>query len=256
MVEKPRKGAARISDIPADILTQLEAGTMESATLTEGLGINFSKLLAAVFPDLAALAKKQIDPKAGITKRMASASQLIIANMGPKAIKTLAAHPSDTVRGWATYAIASDTGSSLEKKLKQLQPLANDSHFGVREWAWLAIRPDIVAAPEEAITLLEPWVTNPSEFIRRFAVEAIRPRGVWSPHIAVLKQTPELALPILAPLKEDPSRYVQNSIANWLNDAYKSQPEWVVNLCEQWQTESLRKETAYIVKRALRSRKG
>ena len=255
MVDTKRKGAARISDVSPEILAQLEDGTIESATLSEGLALSFSNLLGCVFPALAGTAAEMIDPKAGITKRMATAAALIVKANGQGAAEKLATHPSDTVRGWAAFAIASDANKSLAQKLEHLQPLADDGHFGVREWTWLAVRPDIVAQPVEAIAILQSWITSPSEYIRRFAVEATRPRGVWSAHIGELKSNPDLGLPLLAPLKSDPSRYVQDSVANWLNDAYKSQPDWVIDLCARWQDASGTKETAYIVKRGLRSRK-
>jgi len=251
----PRKGFSRTADIPPDILQALSQGIIPSATLTEGLALNQAQLLQAVFPELSepALTAANAACQLGILKRMQAISTLLLKETGTEGINRCQAHGSDTVRGWACFMTGAQTGLTLQERLARIQPLADDKHFGVREWAWMAVRPHLVPDLTETIAYLTEWTDSPSERVRRFACEAIRPRGVWCSHITELKQHPERALPILSPLRADPSVYVQDSVANWLNDAAKDQPVWVSELCEQWLLDNPTDATRRICQRALRN---
>ena len=245
----------RVSDIPAERLDALNSGEIEARTLTECLAVDFAELLPKVAPDIPARSKERMQDAAaqGITKRMALAAELLSDHFGPEAAERLGAHRSDTVRGWAAYCIGAWADLDLAAKIGAIAPFADDAHFGVREWSWLAIRPDIAAEISEAIRLLTSWTDAPSANLRRFATEATRPRGVWCAHIKALKRDPEPARPLLEPLRADPSQYVQDSVANWLNDASKDRPDWVRAICGEWVAEGASQETERIVKRAMRS---
>lgn len=247
-----RKGASRPADVPPDVLTGLNAATDETATLAEGLAIDFAVLMRQVVPEAADAAVARLKPTSGITTRMATAGEILLERLGPDGFQRLAAHPADTVRGWAAYLPAAVPELALPERLDLIRPLADDRHFGVREWAWLALRPHIAADIKGAITGLACWLGEPSPNLRRFAVESTRPRGVWCVHIAELKHDPALGLPLLEPARADSSRYVQDSVANWLNDAAKSRPDWVRATCARWRVESGAPTTARICGRALR----
>ena len=250
-----RKGARRTSDIAADILQALSRGEIATATLTEGLALDQHLLAQSVFPGLPATALQTIDLacQQGIVKRMAAIATVLLDELGIDGIGQCTAHGSDTVRGWACFMIGAQQDLDIPARLAAIRSLADDDHFGVREWAWLAVRPQLVRELETAISALVPWTQESSERLRRFASEALRPRGVWCAHISALKQQPQQALPILAALNADPSRYVQDSVANWLNDAAKDQPGWVKDLCREWQQTSNSAATRRICQRALRN---
>ncbi|HGM5036275.1 TPA: DNA alkylation repair protein [Stenotrophomonas maltophilia] len=244
--------------IAAERLHALNTGRVAATHLAECLAVDFAALLQVVAPVLApeALQRMQDASGKGITLRMALAAQLLReAGQGVPALWQH--HGSDTVRGWACYLIGSDALATLAQKLQQMRTLADDPHFGVREWAWLALRTDIVAAPMQALEYLQPWTQETSPYLRRFACEALRPRGVWATHIALFKRHPEHALPLLEALANDPERYVQDSVGNWLNDAGKTRPHWLRDLCARWQREhdggANANANAYVRKRALRS---
>jgi 3-methyladenine DNA glycosylase AlkC len=168
-------------------------------------------------------------------------------------VAIISTHASDSIRCWATYTIGRNQQLDIRQKLERIQPFSADTHFGVREISWLSVRPSIAKNIIESIGILSGWTIHKDEYVRRFATEATRPRGVWCEHIEQLKQNPELGLAILEPMKSDKAKYVQDSVGNWLNDASKTQPQFVVDICKKWEKESETKETAYIIKKAMRT---
>jgi 3-methyladenine DNA glycosylase AlkC len=248
-----RKGARRISDIPAATLRAISRGDIETITLVEMLAADFRTLMKAVDPALEKKLRDKLDPAVPFIARMQAAGKALASELKGRDSE-LASHRSDIVRGWAAYMLAQRAGNNLKLAIKTIRPLADDPHSGVREWAWLAVRPLIVSEPEAAIKVLSPWSEHDSANLRRFASEATRPRGVWCAHIPLLKDSPHLAESLLAPLRADPSKYVQDSCGNWLNDASKTQPDWVRALCRRWEAELPDSAaTARICRRALRT---
>ncbi|MFV0473031.1 MAG: HEAT repeat domain-containing protein [Pikeienuella sp.] len=242
-------GARRMADIPPERLAALNAGA-EATNLTECLAVDHAALMRVALPAIGREAINRMGEAAssGISKRMELAGRILLENAEPA---RLAAHPSDTVRGWVCFALGREPGPDFTARRDALRPFADDPHFGVREWAWMALRPHIAADPDAAIAALIPWTAEPSERLRRFASEATRPRGVWCAHLRALREKPERALPLLEPLRADPARYVQDSVGNWLNDAAKDRPDWVLALCARWGADN--PAAAHIRKRALRS---
>lgn len=235
-----RKTYTKASDIPADILLALSKGEIPAATLSESLAIDQRILVAVVFPELDEQGAQQIETlvQLGILKRMKGVGEWLLETYGELAWERCVNHPADVVRGWACFMVGARGMLSVPQRLEALRTLADDPHFGVREWAWMAVRPHLVAELEVSIQALLVWARSDSEYLRRFACEALRPRGVWCAHIAILKKEPERMLPILEALRDDGSVYVQDSVANYLNDAAKDQPQWVQALCAQWLAQS------------------
>jgi 3-methyladenine DNA glycosylase AlkC len=163
--------------------------------------------------------------------RMAAGGRTLYREYGHALWGQAVAWRSDIARGWAAMAVGQIPDLGLGDRLRLARVFAKDEHFAVREWAWLGVRDAVIQVPLDAIALLQSWAIDINPNIRRYASELTRPIGVWSRHIPALRKSPELAMPLLTPLLDDPSRYVQLSVGNWLNDASKDRPEWVQGVC-------------------------
>lgn len=257
-----RKGARRMAEIPPEIRQGINNGQLATVNLVEFLAADLSLLAPAVARQIgldpqhpALLAAVDRLPGLKPMQRHREVAQALwdAGRDDAESQHRLAAHPSDLARQWAAMQIGLDSTLMLEMRLEKIRRFAADTHFGVREIAWLAVRDAVAAEVEVALALLRPWVHETDANLRRFASELTRPRGVWCVHLEVLKIDPEPGLKLLEPLRADPSRYVQNSVANWLNDASKSRPDQVSEICARWQEESDEKSTRYICTRGLRT---
>lgn len=261
MKDKNRKGARKAEDIPTGILSDLNKGKIQSVNLTEWLAVDQIQLLKSVFSTV----KTQDfvnDTINSIQQIRKPSTTKIIKIIGEKIalskkkeliIQYIEKHPSDSVRCWMAQSIGAEAHANISTYLEKIYPYAADIHFGVREIAWMSIRPHFEENLEDTILLLSNWTKDKDENIRRFASESTRPRGVWCKHIEELKINPSLGLPILSSLKTDESKYVRDSVGNWLNDASKTSPEWVLQICSDWLSTSNCKEIRYIIKKAKRT---
>ncbi|KUF43776.1 DNA alkylation repair protein [Myroides marinus] len=259
-----RKGARAIKDIPAGVLELLNKGKLSSVNLTEWLAIDQRLLVHNVLAAINRTAYLQVvlDAVGGLKKPTVNTINQSIGytlyhlakeKEDNELFEILKHHKSDLVRCWATYFIGYNDSFGIKEKLNGIKYFAADSHFGVREICWMAVRADITANLEESIKMLLTWTKDENEYVRRFATESTRPRGVWCKHIDVLKENPELGLPLLEALHEDTSKYVKDSVGNWLNDAAKTRPDFVLDLCMKWENKGANKDTKYIISKAKRS---
>lgn len=261
-----RKGARKVQDVPTEVLELLNKGKIATVNLTEWLAVDHTILVETVFPELK-ISKETINHISQELKRLKKISAMNCTKVVgtllhdvykdteqvESVFKSLSCHLSDSVRSYAPYLVACDKNKDISQKLQTSLELVADSHFGVREVVWMALRPSIEDDLDQSIEVLARWTNSEDENIRRFTTEATRPRGVWCKHIERLKEHPELALPILEHLKSDPSKYVQDSVGNWLNDASKTRPQFVSELCNKWSIESPTKPTERIIKKARRT---
>lgn len=114
-----------------------------------------------------------------------------------------------------------------------------------------AIRAFILEDEARVMKKMLTWSKSKNYHVRRLASEGCRSRLPWAMALNRFKESPNLILPILENLKNDPELYVRKSVANNLNDISKDHPEIVLDLAKKWYGKSA--YTDWIVKHGLRT---
>ncbi len=86
----------------------------------------------------------------------------------------------------------------------------------------------------DTLKVLSVWAADPSAHVRCLVSEGTRSRLPWAPHLRAFQQDPRPVLALLELLKDDPSLYVRQSVANNLNDIGKDHPELLFETAARW----------------------
>jgi len=115
------------------------------------------------------------------------------------------------------------------------------------------IRPFIKKYPEKTLAVMLKWSKDENKHVRRLSSEGLRPRLPWAKKLDLFIQNPKPIIPILSNLKDDPSKYVQKSVANCINDILKDNEPIGKALIEKWNKPNCSKACKWIIKHALRN---
>lgn len=100
--------------------------------------------------------------------------------------------------------------------------------------AEFCIRPYLMHHRDATLKQLRAWTRDDNAHVRRLVSEGTRARLPWAPRLPEFQKNPQLALPLLDALKDDPSSYVRRSVANHLGDIAKDHPALAVDTARGW----------------------
>jgi 3-methyladenine DNA glycosylase AlkC len=98
-----------------------------------------------------------------------------------------------------------------------------------------AVRPLLAAFPEEMMAVMRDWSLDENVHVRRLSSEGMRIRLPWARKLTVALERFDDFKAILGNLKDDPSRFVQKSVGNNLNDLYREAPEKAEEIIGEWE---------------------
>lgn len=223
-----------------------------------------ARILAQHFPDrpwkrLKSELEKRNFFAAGMQEQVRLMAQVAVElsespRHGGALITALSQSPVEKIRGVAAFVVPILCQDDLPKQLEWL-------HFtGALEGTWprelsATILHNLVIqhGVSTVLPLVREWIKDENPAVRRLVTEAFRPRGVMLAHINELKKDPSPLKKILERLLDDPSDYVQKSVANNLNDISKDHPGMVLAWTKEWNTPVATKQRHWILARALRT---
>lgn len=94
---------------------------------------------------------------------------------------------------------------------------------------------------EESLPDIKAWLKDDNFYVRRACTEGLR---IWTSR-PYFKEHPEVAVALLANLKNDESEYVRKSVGNSLRDISKKYPDLVKEELETWDLSSKKVNQVY-----------
>lgn len=115
-----------------------------------------------------------------------------------------------------------------------------------------SIRTFLEHEQNKTLNVLFKWMNDPDPHVRRLCSEGTRPRLPWASKLDAFAKDPELALPILEGLKNDPDLYVRRSVANHVGDIAKDHLDFAMDLCHGWLKDAS-PELKWVIRHAVRN---
>lgn len=155
-------------------------------------------------------------------------SPLLIKSLGPPLEQTAGNGLAPFFYFPHTHLIAAYGASSFSSGM--------DANYQItkRFTAEFSIRPFLIQHRSKCLKVLRRWARDDNAHVRRLVSEGTRPRLPWAMRLPEFQADPQLSLPLLEMLKDDPELYVRRSVANHLGDIAKDHLEAALDVCEKW----------------------
>ncbi len=115
-----------------------------------------------------------------------------------------------------------------------------------------AVRPLMMTHTRSTMETLYKWSKDESVHVRRCASEGLRPLLPWAKKTRAALNEADLYMSILSALKDDPSKFVQKSVGNNINDLYKVDALLAQKIVDVWEAHPQSKPTQWIIKHGKR----